>query len=73
MKIQDIAFIFVIIVLLIIRKKAWLVYAGLASLILAIPLFAKWIFFTAQRLTWYAAVFFLIYILLSLFPRHTVK
>jgi len=31
---------------------------GLCCLALAIPLFKFWIFFTAERLTWYAAAFF---------------
>lgn len=58
MKPQDIIFLFIIAVLLIINKKNWFVYAGLWSLVLAIPLFASWVFFTAERLTWYAAAFF---------------
>lgn len=65
MKIQDIVFIGTLIALLIIRKKTWFVYTGLACLLLAIPLFSKWVFFTAERLTWYAAGFFLISVCLS--------
>lgn len=59
MKPQDIAFIVVFLLLLALRKQKLFIYAGLGSLLLAIPLFAKWIFFTAERLTWYAAAFFL--------------
>ncbi|MBU1326620.1 hypothetical protein KKB64_05370 [Patescibacteria group bacterium] len=59
MKIQDIAFVVVFLILLFSKKPKAFVWAGLACLVLAIPLFAKWIFFTAERLTWYAAAFFL--------------
>lgn len=62
MKIQDIGFIIAIAILLCIRKPKLFVYAGFVSLVLAIPLFAKWVFFTAERLTWYSAGFFLCFI-----------
>lgn len=65
MKIQDIGFFVVLVALLLARKSRLFVWAGLGSLLLAIPLFAKWIFFTAERLTWYAAAFFLVFILIS--------
>ena len=57
MKPQDIIFLIIFAVLLIMKKQQWFVYAGLGSLVLAIPLFASWVFFTAERLTWYAAAF----------------
>ena len=63
MKIQDILFIISMILLLVARKPRWFVFTGLISLLMAIPLFAKWIFFTAERLTWYAGAFFLVAIL----------
>jgi hypothetical protein len=53
MKIQDIVFIVVLFVLLVAQKQKWFIHLGLLCLILAMPLFAKWIFFTAERLTWY--------------------
>lgn len=69
---QDLTFFIVLALLLLKRNTRWFVYAGLVSLALSIPLFAKWIFFTAERLTWYAAVFFLIAVLLNLTKlRHT--
>jgi len=68
MKIQDIAFVIVLITLLVIRKPKLFIYAGIGSLLLSIPLFAKWIFFTAERLTWYSAGFFLCFIITS-FPE----
>ncbi|HSW98143.1 MAG TPA: hypothetical protein VLF89_10035 [Candidatus Saccharimonadales bacterium] len=64
MKIQDIIFIITAIILVGIHKRYLLVSAGLLCLLFSIPLFAKWIFFTAERLTWYAAGFFLLAILL---------
>jgi hypothetical protein len=66
MKIQDIGFIVVLLVLLCWRNPKLLIAAGLISLILSIPLFSAWIFFTAQRLTYYAAAFFLVAIVLYL-------
>ena len=43
---QDILFIAVLVLLLIKRDPKLFVWAGLGSLILAIPLFATWTFFT---------------------------
>ena len=73
MKPQDIVFFIVFAILLFSRKPRALVWAGLVSLALAIPLFAKWIFFTAERLTWYAAAFFLAFIILSFVKPHRVQ
>ena len=69
MKPQDIVFIVVLIILIFLRKSNWLVIAGLLSLLLAIPLFAKHIFFTAEHLTYYAVGFFLVAIVF----KFTVK
>lgn len=60
MKPQDLVFIVLIIVLFLIKKPRAMVVAGLICLLFAIPLFGFWIFFTAQRLTYYAAGFFLL-------------
>ena len=73
MKPQDLFFFAVLLVLLGLRKPVYLVWAGLGCLALAIPLFAKWVFFTAERLTWYAAAFFLVFILISLLKPHKVQ
>ncbi len=70
MKLQDIGFFFLFVTLLGFRRPVLFVGAGLTCLALAIPLFATWTFFTAERLTWYAAAFFLAFILISLlWPR----
>lgn len=67
MKIQDIIF-FVILALLIIKRSPRLaVIVGIFCLALSIPLFSYWVFFTAERLTWYAATFFLLAIIFYLF------
>lgn len=66
MKPQDILF-FIILIFLIAQKKPRLaVFAGIASLFLSIPLFSLWIFFTAERLVWYAAAFFTLFIALTI-------
>lgn len=68
---QDILFIIVLILLFIKRDPKMFVIAGLSCLVLAIPLFAQWIFFTAQRLTWFAFLFFLFAVILNLIKfRH---
>ncbi|MBI2613597.1 MAG: hypothetical protein HYW62_02400 [Candidatus Levybacteria bacterium] len=67
MKIQDIAF-FVVLALLIFKRNPKLaVFCGILCLFLSIPLFSFWIFFTAERLTWYAAAFFFLAIIFYLF------
>lgn len=66
MKPQDILFIIALLFVIYKKDPKWAAIAGLILLILAIPLFATWTFFTAERLTWYAASFFLLSILLQL-------
>ncbi|MBI5449434.1 hypothetical protein HY948_03915 [Candidatus Gottesmanbacteria bacterium] len=73
MKVQDILFIVALVLLLMSRRPIWYVWAGLVSLILAIPLFSGWIFFTAERLTWYAAGFFAVYLLFFFHSLHKVQ
>lgn len=60
MKIQDLIFIVIFLAVLISRKERLAVVVGLFALILSMPFFAFWIFFTAQRLVMYAAAFFLL-------------
>jgi hypothetical protein len=67
MKIQDIVF-FVVLALLILKySPKFAIICGIACLLLSVPLFSFWIFFTAEHLTWYAAGFFLLAIILHLF------
>ncbi len=69
MKIQDIGFLAALIILLFFRKPKVFIFAGLACFLLAIPLFAKWIFFTGERLVWYGAAFITIGILYMLLAK----
>ena len=57
MNLQDVGFFIVLAILFIVRKPIWFVYTGLLCFALAIPLFAKWVFFTGERMTWYGAAF----------------
>ena len=72
-KFQDAGFFTILAILLVIRKPIWFVYAGLLCFVLAIPLFASWTFFTAERLTWYGAAFVFVFLLISLLRPNTVK
>ncbi|HEX8965791.1 MAG TPA: hypothetical protein VF820_05165 [Patescibacteria group bacterium] len=67
MKIQDMLFLIVLAVLLFKHKSSWFLSAGVICLIISIPLFAKWVFFTAEHLTWYAAAFFLCAVIFAYF------
>ena len=73
MKPQDILFFIVFAVLLAVRKPRLLVVSGLVCLLMSVPLFATWTFFTAERLTWYAAACFAAFILISLRKPDTVQ
>ncbi len=69
MKPQDIFFIIILIILLYKKKPEWLVLGGIVCILIAIPLFSFWIFFTAQRLVYYSFFLFLIAILLFAFKK----
>lgn len=66
MKIQDIIFFIVFALLLFKHDSRLTTILGLILLVLSIPLFKLWIFFTAERFTWYAGSFFLLAITLNL-------
>lgn len=66
-KIQDIVFLVVLVLLILKRNPRLAVFCGITSLLVSIPLFSVWIFFTAERLTWYAGAFFLLAIIFYLF------
>lgn len=69
MKIQDIIFLLIFIFMLYRRRYEWIAMAGLVCIIVAIPFFSFWIFFTGQRLTYYAFFFLLLACLLFLFKK----
>ena len=71
MKPQDILFILLLIGFLFLRKPKIFVLSGLFCLLSAMPLFAHWIFFTAERLVMYAAGFLLVAIILLMFKNKT--
>lgn len=75
MKPQDILFIIVFIALLITCRKrsSVFVWAGITCLAVSIPLFSFWIFFTAQRLVYYASGFILVGIIVMLAQERTRK
>lgn len=66
MKVQDIIFLIIMIILIGKKDPRWFAIAGLTCITLAIPLFAWWIFFTAERLTWYASAYFFTFILMTM-------
>jgi len=72
MKIQDIVFFIVFLILLMVRKDRWFLYTGLACFLLAIPLFVQWVFFTGERLMWYGSAFILVFLMVQMFfrPNH---
>ncbi|MDO8269290.1 MAG: hypothetical protein Q7T54_01300 [Candidatus Levybacteria bacterium] len=69
MKIQDLAFIALLAGLLYIRKPKLFVVTAIILLILSMPLFQFWVFFTAQRFVEYAFFLLLIATLLFLFKK----
>lgn len=60
MKPQDIFFIVVLAFLIWKASPRLSAACGVTLLVMSIPLFAFWIFFTAERFTWYAFGFFLL-------------
>jgi len=67
-KIQDIVFISVWLLVAWRKNSRLATIAGLVCLVLAMPLFGfRTMLFTAERLTWYAAAFFLYAIINILF------
>lgn len=73
MKIQDILFFLVLALLIYKHDPRWFVVAGIITLIFSIPLFSLWVFFTAERLTWYTLAFFLIAIVINLLQMRKVN
>lgn len=67
MKPQDILFFIILGILLYKRDPKLFTIAGIISLVLSIPLFSLWVFFTAERLTWYAGAFFLSAVIINIF------
>lgn len=70
LKLQDLAFLLVFGGVLISRSWRLAAVIGITALLLAIPLFKFWIFFTAERLTWYSGAFSLISVIFLSFSKN---
>jgi len=66
MKIQDIIFLVLLVILLFKHKENSFVAFGLGCFLLAIPFFYLYIFFTAERLVYYGALLVLVEVLFKL-------
>ena len=64
MKFQDLIFLVIFVLVILKRDSKLSTLVGIFCLALSIPLFATWVFFTAQHLVWYAAGFFLLSVVL---------
>lgn len=73
MKIQDILFFALLIFLVYKQNPKLSATFGILALIASIPLFSLWIFFTAERLVWYAAAFLLLCITQYLLRKSEAK
>ncbi|MEX2007360.1 MAG: hypothetical protein WD992_01165 [Candidatus Levyibacteriota bacterium] len=73
MKIQDVVFLMLFALLVYKQNPKWSATLGLLFLLASIPLFSLWIFFTAERLVWYGAAFFLLCILQNLVRKQVIK
>lgn len=69
MKPQDILFIILLLVLIWKSNPKYFVIVALFCLLAAIPLYQFWVFFTAERLVWYAGAFLLGAIIFSSLTR----
>jgi hypothetical protein len=69
MKPQDVVFLLTFLLICYTRSPKIAAGLGLFCLMLSIPLFSLWVFFTAERLTWYAAAFFFLSFVLSIFCK----
>lgn len=71
LKPQDLLFVVIFVLLFIKRDARLFAIAGLISVALSIPLFSEWVFFTAQKLVWFAFIFFATAVVLNLIKlRH---
>jgi len=69
MKIQDIVFLVLFALLAYKQSPKLSAASGIIALIIAIPLFTFWVFFTGERMVWYAAAFFLLCVVQQLAVR----
>ena len=71
MKIQDILFVILLILPIVVKRANARVFIilGIVMIMLSVPFFYMWIFFTAQRLIMYGAGFILVGIVLMLIKQ----
>lgn len=69
MKPQDILFILVFLFLLWNRNPKYFVVAGLLFLLLSMPFFHFWVFFTAERLVLYSFICLLVGVVFLFFKK----
>ena len=73
MKPQDVFFLIIFAILIYKRNYSLLSASGILCLVFAIPLFAFWVFFTAERLIWYGALLLLTGIFFRLYKEINEK
>lgn len=62
MKPQDIAFLILVILIVLFKKQWYIPVIASVFIAAAMPLFAWWIFFTAERFVWYAVCLMVLYL-----------
>jgi hypothetical protein len=73
MKLQDIVFVLVFVVLVLLRKERVILLFGIICLMTATALYVSWIFFTAQRLVMYGIAFIFTSLIFSLFRKSKLQ
>lgn len=69
MKPQDILFLLILLTILWKRNPIYAVIVALLCLIISMPLFQLWVFYTAERLVMYGAGFLLLAMVLFYFEK----
>ncbi len=72
MKPQDLLFIVSLFLILRFSKEQFIPAIALICIVMAIPLYATWTFFTAERLIWYAAFLITCYLIREVWIQGTV-
>lgn len=72
MKIQDLSFVVILVLLLLKRDSKLFVVSGIICLTLSIPLFYMQIFFTAQHLVYYSFAFILLSVIFMIIKEKLI-
>lgn len=73
MKPQDLFFIVLLAIVVLLQKPRLFAWVGVICLAASFVLYTQWIFFTAQRLVMYAACFFLCSTIFSFLRKSKVQ